>query len=160
MIVATAERVAHAGLGGIEALQGGGQRVIASPFERLWKEGLLSSREYEAGQKYTQDSYTADLNAGAPGVDWNRIGTAGNPVPTMSRSQRIADARVRMRWVQRDIPEHSLVAQLLKMALIDETRFDDMARIALGITSRRDGIPATRAGLRVALAALADHYGI
>lgn len=157
---ATPERMVKAGLENVEVgVASNVQRVTDAPLDRLWKAGVITRREFEAGDRYRNDVYLAQVDPGPPTVDPNRAGGGFGPrVPSMFTSQAIADARRRVREIERRIPQNSLVYGILRSALIRENDFDDIAQSFLGRRDRETVVPVAKAGVRVALASLADHY--
>jgi hypothetical protein len=136
------------------------QRVLAAPLDRLWKTGFVTQREYNAGDAYRADAYMAAIDPSALTIDWNRTGGGtSRRVPSMFASQHIADARIRMRNLEQKIPLRSAVSTLLYLALIKEQDFAEIGASMFGLRDRREASVAGRVGLRVALAALADHRG-
>jgi hypothetical protein len=157
----TAERILKAGPDGVETTPANVQRVIAAPLDRLWKRGEITQREYDAGDTFRTDAHIAAIDPGAPSVDWNRAG-GGNPnvgVPSMFTSQTIADARSRWRRISDRIPERSVVSTILFLGLIRETSLEEIGRSVFGLRDAKDAALSGKAGFRVALASLADHYG-
>lgn len=165
---ATMERALQVGEDGFEITPSskinprGTMRIVAAPLDRLWKEGKVTQREFEAGDKYRADSYLAAVDPGAGTVDWARAGGGGtsNRVPMMFTAQHIADARIRFREVEQAIPPRSTVATLLYLALIKEQPLAEIGRNTFGRADRKEATVAGMAGVRTALAALADHYGL
>lgn len=156
---ATVERLVQAGEGGTEVDPSGRQRVVAAPLDRLDKQGFITSREFQAGDKYRSDHFVAGLDPSAPTVDWGRaIEAGGARSPSMFNSQRIADTRVDLRHLREKIPDRSIVSSVLFIALVKEQPFIEIGRL-FGISDQREATIAGKVGLRVALAALADVYG-
>lgn len=158
--VATTERINHAGEEGVETDASGRQRIISAPLDRLLKMGIITPREFRAGEKYRTDAYMSATDPAASAVDWNAAGGGtGGRVPTMFSSQSIANARIRFRQINRKIPRNSTVSTMLYLGLIKEYELAEIGRSVFGLSDRREAEIAARSGLRVALAALADHYG-
>lgn len=164
---ASAERILRAGAeDGYEILPpseespSGVQRILAAPLDRMWKQGDITRREYEAGDKYRADRYLAAIDPAAGTVDWSRAGGGGtsNRVPSMFNSQTIADARVRVRKFEKMIPVKSTVAIVLFLGLIKELPFEEIGQTVFHIDNRRYARHAAHGGLRVALASAADAY--
>jgi hypothetical protein len=159
----TRERIAHAGPDGVEFIESTkGQRIVAAPLDRLWKDGRITQREWSAGDRYRSDVHVAGVDRGAPSVDWNRAGGSSSVsgTPSMFAAQSIADARLRYRETERSIPQRSRVAVVLFLALIREMGFAEIGESVFGITDRRDATSTGRAACQMALASLADHYGM
>lgn len=156
---ATPERLARATSDGYERTENNVQRIVEAPLDRMWKKGHITRREYEAGERYRTDAYLAELDPGAPSVDWNRESGGGGPrSPSMFNSQRIADARMRIREMDRRIPRTSTVFTLLNLGLLKEQRFEDIGLSVFVRKDKRELVVAAQSGFRVALAALADQY--
>lgn len=158
---ATPERMAKAGLENVEVGQGTLiQRIVDAPLERLRKAGVITSREFQAGERFRNDAYLAQVDPSAPTVDHNKTGGGFGPrAPSMYSSQAIADARRRHREIEYRIPQNSLVHGLLTSALIRENDFEEIAYVFLGKRKDRESAVLTaKTGVRVALASLADHY--
>jgi hypothetical protein len=158
---ATAERLAKAGPDAIEIGEASlTQRIIDAPLDRLWKAGTITKREFEAGERFRNDAYLAQIEPSPPSVDVNRTGTGFGPRPPPAfASQAIADARERFRHIGRKIPERSLVWSFLYLGLVREQGFEALGELLLGRKDRESAVAAAKAGMRVALAALADQYG-
>lgn len=157
---ATAERLAKTGEDGREADPTGRQRIVAAPLDRLWKAGFITQREFEAGDKYRADAYMAAIDPGSLSVDWSRTaGGTSSRVPTVFTAQHIADARRRIRMVERAIPHRSVVSLLLFFGVVREFGLREIGAQVFGIHDRKDAVLCAKAGLRVALASLADYYG-
>lgn len=156
---ATPERLAKAGSEGYEHTQTNVQRIVSAPLDRLYKSGLITKREYSAGDRYREDVYLAKVDPSAPSVDWNATGTAYGPkTPAMFSAQKIADARIRTRAVEKVFSQRSAVRTLLDLGLLKEMNFEDMGAALFPLQDRRELTVAARAGFRVALSALADYY--
>lgn len=164
----TAERVAKAGAGAVEVTPPsqqapkGTQRVLSAPLDRLWKDGAITQREYEAGDKFRADAYLAAIDPGSGTVDWHRAGGGGTSgrVPSMFTAQHIFDARIRWRSVEKAIPKHSIVASALHLGLVHEHSLEELGRSLFARNDKREAMVAGHAGFRVALGALADFYGM
>ena len=159
---ATPERMAKAGPDGIEIGEASlTQRIVDAPLDRLWKTGTITKREFEAGERFRNDAYLAQIEPSPPSVDFNRAGTSFGPRPPSAfANQAIADARERFRHIGRKIPERSLVWSFLYLGLIREHGFEQLGESLLGRKDRESAVAAAKAGLRVALAALADQYAM
>ena len=159
---ATPERMAKAGPDGIEIGEASlTQRIVDAPLDRLWKTGTITKREFEAGERFRNDAYLAQIEPSPPSVDFNRAGSGFGPRPPSAfANQAIADARERFRHIGRKIPERSLVWSFLYLGLIREHGFEQLGESLLGRKDRESAVAAAKAGMRVALAALADQYGV
>ena len=163
---ANIERVAKAGPGGVETTPPspkapkGTQRIIAAPLDRLWKAGIITQNEFEAGEKYRADAYLAAIDPSAGTIDWNRAGGGGasSRVPSMFNSQVIADARHRVRDTERALNE--LVRTVLNKALIREHTFEEIGQSMFGLGNHRDAYVGGNVAVRVALSVAAMHYGM
>lgn len=158
---ATPERMVKAGLENVEVgVASNVQRVTDAPLERMRKAGAITDREYRAGEMYCDDHHAAAVDPGAPTVDWNAVGGGFGPrTPSMFASQAVADARERWRRLERAFPGRSLVAAVLKNALVHQHSFTDLGNLILPPSKdRKEMITAGKAALRMALAAAADHY--
>lgn len=159
---ATPERMAKAGLDQVEVgVASLTQRVVDAPLDRLWKVGAISRREFEAGERYRNDAYLAQIDPSPPTVDPNRAGGGFGPrTPSAFASQAIADARERWRHIGRRIPERSLVWSILYLGLVREQSLEDIGEALFARRGHEGARAAAQAGLRVALAALADQYSM
>jgi len=155
---ATPERLAKAGA--VERTQTNIQRILEAPLDRLWKAGAISRGEYEAGERYRSDGYLSAIDPAAGTVDWTRTSNGyGARVPTVFGAQAVADARLRWRRIERTFPTHSAVGRLLYLGIVQEQPLAAIGRNVFGRNDPREAIVAAHAGLKTALAALADHYG-
>lgn len=156
---ATAERLQRAGDGAIvEAAPAGPQRIIAAPIDRLLSVGFLTQREHDAGDKLRSDVYLAAIDPAAQRIDWSPDKIAGytQHVPSMWTSQQVADARIRHRRLRRAI--NGVVWDVLFLAVVKEREFKEIGRTVFNVGDEREAVVAARAGLRIALGALADFY--
>lgn len=157
---ATVERLRKAGSEGHEIDPTGRQRIVEAPIDRMWKAGHVTQREFDAADKYRSDAYLAAIDPGALTVDWSRTsGSSSLRIPSMFTAQHIADARIRMRELERDIPNRSVVSTLLYLGLVKEMSLETIGANVFGLHDARDRLVAARAGLRVACASLADVLG-
>ena len=164
---ATVLRLLKAGEDGFETTPAnreapaGVQRIIAAPLDRLWKTGGITQREYEAGDRYRADAYMAAIDPGAMTVDWSATGGGfSSKVPAMFTSQQLADARIRWRRIEERIPRQSVVSTVLFLALIKERSLEEIGRSVFARHDQREAAVAGHAGIRVALASLADCNGL
>ena len=155
---ATVERLQHAGDGGHEVDPTGRQRIVAAPLDKLYKQGRVTSREFQAGDKYRGLHYVANLDPAAPTVDWSRVGSSfGSRQPTMFNAQHIANARHQVRKIEEAIPRQSLVSAVLYIGLVREESLEAIGEL-YGSNDEREAVIAGRTGLRTALASLADYF--
>ena len=136
------------------------QRVLAAPLDALWKDGRITRREFEAGEKLRADAYLAAIDPGTMSVDWERAGGGGRSrfVPSMFTTQHIADARIRYRHFEKSV--RGLAATVLNLTLIKELSLEHVGRNVFNMEHSRDARGAGLGSFRVALNELADHYGI
>lgn len=163
-VTATAERIAQAG--GLEATEQlppqpghrAGQRILAAPLDRLWKEKKISGREYLAGERYRSDAYLSAVDPSTGSIDWERAGGGGRGryVPTMFTHQACAEARIRWRRIANVVT--GIVDQIVDMTLIKERPIEDVGLVIFRKNNQPQAIAAGLAGFRVALATLADIY--
>ncbi len=155
---ATVERIMRAG--GAAAIEYAGrenvQRINAAPLDRLWKDGRISAREFDAGDWLRSLAYLAAIDPGTMAVNWDMAGGGGRSakVPTMFSTQKIADARIEFRRIERTI--RGVVMTTLRLGVIKEREMVEIGRAVFGHGNDRDARVAAAAGLQVALAALAD----
>lgn len=158
LATATPERLVHAGPDGYEHTPTNVQRVVDATLDRMWKQGLITAREFEAGERFRLDAHAAQIDPAPAGVDLNRIGTAsGSIAPAMFNSQAVANARLRWRSLKLAIPERSAVWTVLWLGLVKEHRIEEIGEL-FGRRGHEGARAAGTAALRVALSALADHY--
>ena len=156
---ATAERMAHAGSDGIEIGHHGIQRVVAAPLDRLRSAGVMTDREFAAGDKYRCDAFAARIDPAAPTVDWGALGGNFGPrVPSEYSSQAIFEARARHRQTLRCV--RGVIRTVVELALIRELSLAEIGRSVFGRAGDRDATVAGTTGVRMACAALADVYGM
>ena len=135
------------------------QRIIAAPLDRMWKDGRISQREFEAGDKLRADAHAAAIDPAAGSVDWNRAGgSSGSRVPSMFQSQAVADARLRFRDAEKKIT--GLVWDVLKQTLIHENPLEDVGHVLFAVGQNREAHCAGLGAFRVALGTLADYYRV
>jgi hypothetical protein len=133
------------------------QRIVAAPLDRLWRAGVITQREYTAGDWLRADAYLAAIDPGASSVDWMApAGTLSGKIPSMFSAQHIADARIRYRDMQKRM--RGVAWSVLYTAVISEATLYEVGRAVLGYRHQRDAPVAATAALRVALCALADRY--
>jgi hypothetical protein len=160
LTTATAERLIQAGPDGFEHTQTNVQRIVEAPLDRLWRAGSITRREFEAGDKYRSDAYLAAVDPTSGSVDWSRTGGGMTAkVPSVFSTQAIADARIRFRQIEARMPDVSTVKKLLFEGLIREWPLEQLGAL-FGRRGHEGSRAAGLAGLRVALASLADHYGM
>lgn len=157
---ATPERMAKAGLENVEVGQGTLiQRIVDAPLDRMRARGEITDREFMAGEMYRNDHQTAQVDPGAPSVDWNALGSGFGPrTPSMFQSQAVANARLRWRDIERAFPPRSLVSAILKAALVSQNTLTDIGNLVMPSKDRKESIASGKAAFRMALAAAADHY--
>lgn len=143
----------------VETTQSDTQRVLSAPLDVLWKNGRIIRREFEAGEKYRTEHYLAGLEPSATTVDFDAVGGAFSPkTPTMFNSQRIADARLNCRKLEKDM--RGLNKTVLDKALIHEQGLIEIGEDLFGERTDAVARAAGRAAVRMALASLADYFGM
>ncbi|MEP0323283.1 hypothetical protein [Bauldia litoralis] len=166
---ATVERLLQADGGkaktnpeGYETDSTGRQRIVAAPLDRLHKDGKITRREFEAGDKYRADAYLSAIDPTTGSVDWASAGGGGrsSKVPSMFESQHIYDARKRWRDLNDKMKRGSVVSSILYLALIHERSIESIGENIFGAGNHRDARNAGYGGFRVALGALADLYNM
>lgn len=157
---ATPERLAKAGLENVEVGQGTLiQRIVDAPLDRLRDRGEITDREFMAGEMYRNDHQAAQVDPGAPSVDWNVMGAGFGPrTPSMFQSQAVANARLRWRDIERAFPPRSLISVILKAALVSQSTLTEIGNLVMPSRDRKESIASGKAAFRMALAAAADHY--
>lgn len=153
---ATADRLLRAGEGAYEVTPGDVQRILVAPLDRLFKDGRITAREHDTGDWFRALAYMAAIDPGTMSVDWNQAGGGGASakVPAVFTSQRIADARIEYRRLEKAI--RGVIWIVLRKALIHEHSLAEIGRAVFGHDNDRDARAAGAAGFRMALAALAD----
>lgn len=156
---ATVARLIKAGEGGVEIARNNVQRIVSAPFDRMVKDGKLTASERNAGEWYRATTYLAAVDPSTGAVNWDMAGNCGfSPkVPIMFSSQRVADARIELRRMEKAI--RGIVATILWLALVKEKPLTEIGRSCFGQHNERDARAAGQAGVRVALAALANWLG-
>ena len=133
--------------------------VLMAPLDRLQERGIITSREFEAGDKYRTDAFLAKIDPAAPSVDWGSLGGNFGPrIPSQFQSQSVADARARWREVQKFVG--GVVKTVLELALIRENSLEEIGRAVFARSRGRDAAVAGQAAVRVALGSLADYYRV
>jgi hypothetical protein len=167
-LAATAERISgvEAGSGSVEVVETKDkdgrrlqtQRVTTAPLDLLKKRGLLTNREFAAGERYRRDHFQSKVDPGPSSADWGASGGSFGPrTPSAFQSQPIADARARYREVGKKAS--GAVKNILILALEQEHNLSYIGKVMFGIHNDRDARIAGFVGLKVALGALADIYG-
>ena len=159
---ATVERLDKLPKDGVETLHDQRQRVIAGTVDRMHRSGQLEHREYWAADTFSRTYYDAEIDGYPRSSDLERSsnGNGASPPPSMWRSQTVADARGKWRAVENAFDRRGLVWRLLMAAVIDELGLESIGHNVFRCGDRREARAAGRAGVKTALAALADHYGI
>lgn len=158
---ATKERLTKVGLDAVELSVGadGVQRISEAPLDRLWRDGRITQREYQAGDRLRNDARLARIDAGPTAINWDMTGRgSGSVVPVAFASDAVFAARQRYRAVPKAIT--GIVWAVLNNGVVHEHSLPEMGRAVFGREHVRDAAVAGHAGFRVALAALADHYGM
>jgi hypothetical protein len=128
-----------------------------TPFERLFRRGVLDDRQHGAGARFWKDWYHAGLlqrtTSAYSDSPWPRGERAG-----MATTELQVLARQRLRAARSALGAH--LGRVAEAILVDECDPADAGRRLFG---RRDG-PQARASatdaLKIALDTLADHYGL
>jgi hypothetical protein len=144
----------------IEILPDQRQRIIAGPIDRMFKRGELEGREFSAAEQFRKTHYTAQIAGPASRSDHTTPSGSRRDIPAVFRSQFIADARLEWREVVKAFKKNSVVWAVLRAAAIDETPLEQIGHDIFRCIDRREARAAARAGIRTALGALADHYGL
>ena len=143
----------------VETTQSGVQRVSESPLELLWKDARITRREYQAGEKYAEEHYIAGLDPSPSSVNWDATGGGFGPkAPSMYSSQRIADARLNWRKLEKDM--RGLNKAVLDHALIHREPFAAIGGDLFGERNEHYARAAGRVAVRMALSSLADYFGM
>lgn len=157
---ATVERLEKLGVNDIEVLPDQRQRLIAGPIERMLKAGLIDGREWGAAEEFRRLYYEAEVS-GYPRTSNTGEKTStsnASPVPSIYRSQSVFDARVEWREVERSFKRTGTVWRVLIAAAIDEIDIEGIGRSIFNCYNNREARAAGRAGIKTALAVLADHW--
>jgi hypothetical protein len=157
---ATVERIMRAGTEALEVTPAGIQRISQAPLDRLWRAGIITTREFEAGDRFRATAYLAAIDPGTMGVDWGAAGGGGRSarVPSMFTAQHIADARLDFRAAEKAI--RGIVWRVLKLGLVDELALVEIGETVFARRDRREAAVAGSAGFQVALGACADYFGM
>lgn len=158
--VSTPERVRQAGETSLE-IHAGVQRIRSAALDTLKAKGLITQRQFDAGDRYREDAYLA-------GAIWSSSQSfaAGSPAfgprtPAFLTAERVADARRRYRAARASL-DGSTAAMVLDAVCWAETTMTmaDVGRVVLHIPSRRTAQSVATWQLRAGLDALAGHYGL
>lgn len=155
---ATPERLVKAGIA-YELTGNEVQRVTEAPLDRLRHHRRITHRQFEAGDRFRRDAYTARVEPTAASVDWSSIGANFGPkTPSMFTSQAIADARQRHRRAEAALG--GLFIEPMEWVLIEERAVHEYGRVRQGYANERDAMVAGLTVFRFGLLILADHYNL
>lgn len=158
--VSTVERVLRAGESAVEVHEGV-QRIKAAALDRLHAKGLLTQRQYDAGDRYREDAYLSGAIWSSPAAFGADSPSFGPRAPAWLTSERVADARQRYRAARASL-DGSTQALVIDAVCWAETTMTmaDVGRIVLRIPSRRTAISVATRALRAGLDRLAVFYGV
>jgi len=162
---ATVERIMRAGPDALETTPptqdepAGVQRITQAPLDRLYRAGTISTREFQAGDRFRTLAHLAAIDPAAAGVDWGATGGGrAGKIPSMFASQRVADARLDLRRAEKAI--RGVVWTVLWLGLVKELPLEEMGRSVFARRDAREASVAGAAALQVALGAVADYLGM
>lgn len=156
LTTATVERLIQAGQDGHEHTQSNVQRITDAPLDRLYRQGFISTAEFDAGDAYRELAYLAAIDPSSGSVNWNQAGGGGRSakVPSMFTSQHIADARLRLRALDKQLS--GVIATVARLALVKEMALTDIGRAVFGYRDRALAECAGRVATRMVCGALVD----
>lgn len=154
---ATVERLVHAGIeDGHEHTQTNVQRITEAPLDRLWRQGFITATEFDAGDGYRALAYLAAIDPGTGCINWDLAGGGGRSakVPSLFNSQRVADARLRLRTLDKRLS--GVIATVARLALVKEMALTDIGKAVFGYKDRTAAEVAGRVATRMVCGALVD----
>lgn len=131
-----------------------------APLDRLWRDGRITQREFQAGDKLRSDAYLSAVEPTTGSINWDHAGGGGRSarVPVVFEADTIMAARQRFRAVTRAIT--GSVWSVLVSGVVRENGMEEIGKAVFARSHRRDAEVAGHAGLRIALGSLADYYGM
>jgi hypothetical protein len=145
----------------VEILPDERQRIIAGPVDRMVKAGQLDHREYWAGDQFRQLYDAGRIGGHIQPNNFLRAGyrqSLATGVPDIFHSQAIADARIAWRQLEKTYAKDSFAFLVLKIALIEERRLEQIGHDLFHCADRREARAAARAAIKTALSDLSDRF--
>lgn len=139
------------------------QRVLAAPLDRLDHNGIVTTREYLAGDQLRKDAFYAEVAKGARSVNWDNTG--GSPgrrsfIPALVAEERLQEFSDRYERAKKAFQRNQRVWPVLVNGLVHEHSFREIGHNVFGFRDDREATVAGRTAFCMALSVLADHYGL